>query len=76
MVRLLDPPAPTDTHMAGKKKTKPTRSGTPLHVWLDEPLREAIEAARKKNRRSLRDEVSIALEKYLTEQGLWPPEGQ
>lgn len=59
-----------------KKPSKPVRIGKPLHVWLDPYLRDAIEAARKKGRRTLREEVSIALEQYLEQLGLWPPPGQ
>ena len=62
----------------GKKKPDkplppPIRAGKPLHVWIDDELRDAFEEARKRNRRSLKDEVSIALEFYLKSQGLWPP---
>lgn len=56
-----------------KKPTKPVRVGKPLHVWIDSLLRDAIETARKRNRRNLREEVSIALEQYLGQIGLWPP---
>jgi hypothetical protein len=59
--------------MAKKKPKKPVRSGKPLHVWLDDALRDAIEEARRRSRRSLREEVSIALELYLKGLGLWSP---
>lgn len=52
---------------------KPQRKGKPLNVWIETPLRDAIARACAKNRRPLTEEVSIALEKYLTELGLWPP---
>lgn len=50
------------------------RSGRPLHVWIPEELRGAIDAAAAQNRRPLRTEVEIALERYLAEIGLWPPD--
>lgn len=63
---------PADT-VARKKKTKPARPGVPLHVWLDPWLRDAIEAARRKTRRSLREEVSVWLERIASELGYSPP---
>lgn len=51
----------------------PQRSGKPLNVWLESELRDALDALLAKSRRSLTAEVSIALEEYLTRQGLWPP---
>lgn len=57
--------------MAKKKPT--SRKGKPLGVWIDTALRDAIEAARKRNRRTLREEVSLALEQYLERLGVWPP---
>ncbi len=59
--------------LMGKKKPKPVRVGKPLHVWIDAALRDAVETARRRNRRNLREEVSIALEQYLGQIGLWPP---
>jgi hypothetical protein len=59
--------------VVAKKKPKPVRTGKPLHVWLEPALRDAIEEARRRGRRSLRGEVSIALEQYLKGLGLWPP---
>lgn len=60
--------------MVGMAKKKPqTRKGKPLGVWIDSALRDAIEAARKRNRRTLREEVSLALEEYLQRLGAWPP---
>lgn len=47
--------------------------GSPLGIWIDAALRDAIEAARKRNRRTLREEVSLALEQYLERLGVWPP---
>lgn len=52
-------------------KKKAARKGSPLNLWIDSDLREALERARQRNRRNLREEVSIALEKYLREMGLW-----
>jgi hypothetical protein len=59
-----------------KKKPQPPRKGKPLHVWLDDVLRDAVEAERKGNRRSLRDEVSLLLEEALAARGKWPPADQ
>jgi hypothetical protein len=56
------------------RKTEGTpREGSPLHCWIDDNLREAIDEACRRNRRKLREEVSIALEMYLRTLGLWPP---
>lgn len=60
--------------MVGMAKKNPKRTGKPLHVWLDPALRDAVETARKRNRRKLKDEVSIALEDYLRRMGLWSDE--
>lgn len=55
------------------KQDGPKRPGVPLHVWITPELRDAIDLACSRNRRILRDEVSLALETYLRGLGLWPP---
>jgi hypothetical protein len=52
------------------------RSGKPLNVWIPEELREALDQSAAKNRRLLTTEVVIALEQYLSTQGLWPPNAE
>jgi hypothetical protein len=49
------------------------RCGKSLMVYLQPSLRRVIEEAADRNRRSLTSEVAIALEKYLSELGMWPP---
>lgn len=49
------------------------RKGRPLNVWIDEPLRDAIDKACELNRRNITEEVAIALEEYLAKMRLWPP---
>jgi hypothetical protein len=42
-------------------------------VYLDPALRDLIDALATDNRRSLTEEVAIALEERLTKFGKWPP---
>ena len=66
--------APTMADMAPKSTKKVvTRTGSPLHVWIDPALKKALDQALKISRRKLNAEVAVALEEYLTKQGLWPP---
>lgn len=58
---------------SGAKRPKPTRTGVPLHVWLDPALRQAIDCLAAQTRRSLTTEVTMALESHLKAAGLWPP---
>jgi hypothetical protein len=51
----------------------PRRSGKPLNLWIPVALRDALDAQLARSRRPLTTEVIIALEQYLTTQGLWPP---
>lgn len=53
--------------------TMAKRKGKALQVWLPDSLRDALDVAAEKNRRKIREEVAIALEKYLSELRLWPP---
>lgn len=55
-----------------KKKPVQLRKGKPINAWINSALRDAFDAARKENRRSVKDELEIALEKHLKEIGLWP----
>lgn len=62
--------------MAKKKKPgRPpiTEPRVAFQVRIPVSLNEALEASMSKNRRLKGTEVQIALEKHLTEQGLWPP---
>lgn len=69
--------ARTNTFMLMTKKKplkKPSkRIGKPLNVWIASDLRDAFEEQRRRSRRNLRQEVSVALEEYLAKHGLWPP---
>lgn len=52
---------------------KPGRTGKQLQIWIPAPLRDALDAATKTQRRPLTTEVIIALEEHLAKLGLWPP---
>ncbi len=56
--------------------SRPKRKGKPLNVWLADDLRDALERLRKKHRRPLREEVSIALEEYASKHGEFPAPDQ
>ena len=56
-----------------KPKTQ-KRTGVSLHVYLDPKVRKAIEDCSNANRRSLTEEVSIAIEEHCRKHNLWPPE--
>lgn len=64
-------PKPSDEPSA-----KPTsaRAGKTLFVYLDPPLRDALDALLQESRRSLTAEVSLALEAHLQKAGFWPPD--
>jgi molybdopterin-guanine dinucleotide biosynthesis protein A len=58
----------------GKKPAKkPNRSKTPLQIWLERDLREALDKFVETDRRKITTVVSMALEKFLQEQGAWTP---
>jgi hypothetical protein len=61
-------------NVPGSEKPKVNRSGVSLHVYIDPTLRKAVNNLLEKTRRSLTSEVEIALEKRLTEEGMWPPQ--
>ena len=61
------------TSKSGDAKKPQARTGKPLHVWIPDELRDAIDDLATENRRPLTEEVKIALEKHLTEAGKWPP---
>ena len=69
---MAEPKRPKKPKGASGGKPSP-RSGKPLHIWIDEDLRAAVDRLLEQTRRSLTAEVSIALEKHLKEHGLWPP---
>ena len=74
---VMAKPRPKPKMSATKQQAPATkRAGKPLHVWIPEALRDAIDKAAEVNRRHLTSEVEIALEEYLTKQGLWPPPGE
>lgn len=55
------------------EKPKPHRDGIALSIWLDKELGLALVRQLRKTRRTKTEEVSIALERWLTESGEWPP---
>jgi hypothetical protein len=56
------PSRPGDRHL---KKTYAMR--------LEEQLMDQVKLLAERNRRTATMEVTIAIEKYLAEEGLWPP---
>lgn len=83
MNAIIDAPTLTETEAVARKpadnqkpKAQPKRDRKgkkTLNVFIEASLRNAVDASCEKNRRSLTDEVSIALEQYLEREGLWPP---
>ena len=55
------------------EKPKPHRDGIALSIWLDKELGLALVRQLRKTRRTKTEEVSIALERWLTDSGEWPP---
>jgi hypothetical protein len=58
------------------RKDEPApRKGTPLHCWINEALREALDGFidQSRPRGSLKDHIEIAIEEYLEKRGHWPP---
>lgn len=47
--------------------------GKSINVWINDDLRDAIGRVASRSGRSLTAEVSIALERHLEAEGLWPP---
>lgn len=59
-----------------RKATKPVKKHK-YPIWglrLPPALKEQLEKAAERNSRSPTQEVKVALEKYLSESGLWPPQ--
>lgn len=54
------------------ERKRPNRSGVPLHIYIPPDLRAVIEALADDGRRSITNEVIIALEEYAARQGRWP----
>lgn len=55
--------------MAKTPKKKPLRVGKPLHVWLPEELRAAIDKQAEREERGLKMVVVRALREYLERHG-------
>lgn len=66
-----------DTKQTGKTDSKKDRHREPvLGLRISGDLVNAVRALAKRNRRALTTEVTIALERYLSSEGLWPPQPQ
>lgn len=58
-------------------KMMPSRSGTPLTIYLPREHRRLLELLVSKSRRTYTSEVLVALELLGKQEGLWPlPEGE
>lgn len=61
-----------------KRRTKATKTANPkrlgkvVSVWVPDELRDALDELLLRTRRHLTAEVIIALEKHLTDEGMWP----
>jgi hypothetical protein len=68
-----------NTRMTNRKKdnvqatSNRVRLGRNINVWISDELFEAFDTLRMKNRRTVKAEVEVILEKHLAEHGLWPP---
>lgn len=51
---------------------KANRNGIPLYIYIDRDLAIALARRLKISRRTKTEEVSIALEEYLSKHGNWP----
>lgn len=49
------------------------RVGRNLNTWISEDLMNAFDELRARTRRTVKAEVEVMMEKYLAEEGLWPP---
>jgi hypothetical protein len=64
--------------LMAKKNTQPKsvknrpHKGKNLNVWVEDRIRDALDAACIKNGRKINKETAIALEFYLVHQGLLP----
>lgn len=56
-----------------KGRSRETGGTVPFTLELTHPLKDAMVAISKRDKRTLRAIMEIALEKYLSEQGVWPP---
>lgn len=56
-------------------KPKPNRTGTPLHVWIDTSIADALEAYLKATEPSVFKTAAVesALRDFLRRMGFWPP---
>jgi hypothetical protein len=57
----------------GKKTPEPDRHVNRKMVRLKDELHAALLKLRARTRRTVTEEVAIAVEEYLERQGLWPP---
>ena len=63
----------TDHASKPDRPRRPNRKRVPLTVWVPAALRAAVETLAARTRRTLSSETILALERHLTEAGLWPP---
>ena len=54
--------------------THPTRSGMPIHAWIDEELGEAFKAylGSMEVRITATSAIELALKEFLRKRGFWP----
>lgn len=61
------------TTMAKRKKKPEPRSRKQFHLRLSPALRQAIEALAARNESTVTAEITRAIVRLVTEEGLWPP---
>jgi hypothetical protein len=57
----------------GRRRKPGNRKGASINIWVTQELRDAVDALVEQERRTLTEEVCIAIEKHLREKGFWPP---
>jgi hypothetical protein len=60
----------------GRKRARDRGEVRPFTVELEAALGEALKACAERDRRTKKAVLVLALEKYLTEGGYWPPPGR
>ena len=72
---LVDPSLFVDEDDVAKKPRprKPVRTSVSLHVYIVPAIRDALDRYVEADSRSITSAVELALKKFLTEKGFWPP---
>ncbi len=66
---------PRKENTSGTGKKKPHRKGKALNVWIDAPLKDAMDKLAEEHHRPLNYEVELALQEYAAKHGaLSPPQ--